>query len=244
MGDKTLNDAFQSFQATLNEAAQNKKIIKPYLQEFYNIKHFTQSDPNDMVCTRVFNALVDATNERKKLPRFLIVMIDQDIINSIDVFDEDAVFMIRDQVLWLARQINIFIRRKRVEITEKCPGAVYGSDPTIIFIRMINRSDHIRFKKNSRKEALFALRAKFNDVLNEAAAQIDQRILTINSCNTRSHFDHRGNLSDKGKSSLWTEIDDLMYRFDKNGIKLLPCPINNKFKKAKKSHSKPNHMHY
>ena len=64
-----------------------------------------------------------------------------------------------------------------------------------------------------------------NEALNDAVARYDHRILTINSCNSSSHFDLWGNLSNKGYRSLWYEIDDLLERYDKNAVKLMPNPI-------------------
>ena len=219
-----LEDTFQSFQATINATSKNKQLIKPYVYEYYNVQHASRTDPNDRVVTRTFNSIVDLTNERKRMPRFLVVVLDKNVIEDINVFSSHAVQKIRDEVHWLVRQISIFMRRKRAEINSKHPGAVYANNPVVIFVRMINRKE-INVKPKSAREKIFSLRSKFNEVLNESAAENDHRILTINTCKTRSHFDHKGNLSEKGKTAFWEEIDDLLYRFDDNGIKLLPNPV-------------------
>ena len=157
IGDRTLTDVFNTFQATINEIEEDKKRakVKPYLLEYYNIKKFTRADPNDLVVTRVFNSLVDAINERKRFPRFLIVILDKDVINNADVFDDNILDFIRDSVNWLVKQIALFLKRKKIDILAKRPGAIYGDDPTVIFVRMIRRI--CQFKRGSRKDQLFSL---------------------------------------------------------------------------------------
>ena len=55
-------------------------------------------------------------------------------------------------------------------------------------------------------------------------------MLTVNSCNTYDHYDRLGNLSPRGKEDFWYEIDNLLERFIRNKVKLLPAPTyhNNK----------------
>ena len=69
-------------------------------------------------------------------------------------------------------------------------------------------------------------RAHFNDSLNDMTAKISQRILTINSCNAYKHFEQGGHLSQRGYSAFWQEMDDLLDRYERNKVKLLPNPKN------------------
>ena len=70
------------------------------------------------------------------------------------------------------------------------------------------------------------LQSKFNDTLNDAVTKIDQYILTVNSCNTYEDFNKKGNLSDKGMNGFWSEVDDLIQRFESGKVKLKPNPKN------------------
>ena len=116
---------------------------------------------------------------------------------------------------------------------DKRPGLVPNNYQTkIIFVKMLKRVG--KFHPDSRMFQICNLRAKFNDSLNDAVAKVDQYILTINSCNTYDHFDRLGNLSPKGKTAFWTEIDELMAQFEHNKVKLLPNPQNKpKFRSTK-----------
>ena len=163
----------------MNEVRENPKLPQPYIQEYYNVKPYFQTS-RDRVPARILNSLVDAINERQRLLRFLLVILDKDLLHDMNV---------------------------------SC---------------------------GENLSQIFNLRPKFNDALNDATVRANQRILTINSCNTGSHFDHKGNLSDKGKDAFWMEIDDLLHRFDGNQVKLLPNP---KFKAAKHQQHN-NHANY
>ena len=50
--------------------------------------------------------------------------------------------------------------------------------------------------------------------------------MTINSCNAYEHFSRYGDFSLNGKSCFWNEVDELLERFDRIKIKLLPNPKN------------------
>ena len=89
-----------------------------------------------MVCT--INDLIDAVNmKNSRLPRYLIVVIDRDILNDIDLTDVDALKMIPILINWFVKQINTVIQRKRVDLLETKPGAACST--SIIFVRMLRR---------------------------------------------------------------------------------------------------------
>ena len=84
---------------------------------------------------------------------------------------------------------------------------------------------------------MLALRPKFNDALNDAVSEIDQHMLTINSCNAAEHYNRWGKLSQKAKEEYWFELEELIEMFDIEKIKLLPNPKQNA--KVKKSSDTP-----
>ena len=230
VGDRFLRDTYNSFQMTINEASANKKLVQPYLYEFYNLYQSNRADAQERAPSRILNALTDLINLKQRLPRFLVIVIDSDIISDVDIFKRDVIKSIKQMTTWLVKQINIQIRCKRIELMAHSPGTIYGNDPTVIFIQMIRRIN-VQLRRGSFLEEMYNLRPKFNNTLNEAVSKVDQHILTINSCNTSSHFDHKGRLSTKGKAAFWYEMDDLLERFDKKQIKLLPNPKNNNYPK-------------
>ena len=195
------------------------------MQEFFNVKILCQDDDTEFAASHTVNTLINALNgNNARLPKILLVVVDMDVINDIDdVFDEDAPVIVQQSTNWLVRQINTRIRRKKLDLYEKNPGAVFGT-PSIIFVKMLRRIGN--YGSETILAGALSLRAKFNDALNDAVAKTDLRILTITACNTYEDFDHKAMLSIRGKTSFWREIDDLIQKFDHRRVKLLPNPKN------------------
>ena len=185
LGDKVLEDASTSLRVMLDEATENKKLPQPYLREFYNVHTFTEHLSSENVLARTLNVLMRGINEKKRLPRFLVILLDKDLISVLNVFQDDIIPSLRDTVAWFVRQVNIIIRCKCMDLLAEKPGSIYGADPSIIFMRMIRRVDLILYH-GSKLDVVYSLQVKFNDSLNDAVDCIGQHIMTINSCTTYS----------------------------------------------------------
>ena len=173
IGDQFLKQTFNAYTVIQEEARKNNKTTCPYLQEYYNVDAFFEMALGDVktVTGRVVNTLIDTLNRKQKLPRFLVVVLNKDIINDIDVSDNDvAREMIKSTTNWIVKQFEIILHRKRAELLDKKPGAVYTGDPIVIFTHMIRC---IKFYTNVRNQQIFSLRPRFNDVLNDAVACMD-----------------------------------------------------------------------
>ena len=115
IGDRFLSRNINSLQITMNEARENPKLPQPYIQEYYNVKPYFQTS-RDRVPARILNSLVDVINERQRLLRFLLVILDKDLLHDMNVCEEDIVKSIRQVTQWIVRQINITIRRARLQL--------------------------------------------------------------------------------------------------------------------------------
>ena len=223
IGDDCMKNSFGTFEAMTRVQQGDRKKIPPYIYENYNTLPFYKSFSSGVTSTaaHMINTLIEALNTREWLPRFVVVIPDKDLLKDIEVYEFAASKVIQDLVAWTIRQMNMLIRRKCAALLEKCPGAVFG-DTKVILVRMMRR--YWKYERDSKIDRVLSLRAKCNDALNEAAIKNDLHILTIDSCNSADHFDQHGNLSTKGKNAFWYEMDELLERFDKGGIKLLPAP--------------------
>ena len=193
------------------------------MRQFFNVKMVQKSGelPTQSAMSRTLNALIDAVNHKDaKLPKYAVVMMDSDILHDLDMHDEDTAKMIPDLVDWFMQQIHTVIRRKRIDILEKRPDA--GCTTKIILVRMLRRIGVF----DDRTMAIGNYRAKFNDSLNNSAAKLNEHMLTINSCNMYEHYQKKGQLSESGWIAYFTELDDLLHRFDTDRIKLKPAPRN------------------
>ena len=222
-----LRSSFGEFQR-MDEEAKNKKdkdLMVPYLFEFYNVLKFDKLASNGIksVLVSLINSLINAINERACLPRYIVFILDKDILEEINVWAPEAAMYkaLSSTLNWIMRQVSIITRRWKMEITERNPGAVFGSDPKVIFTKMLRRAEY--YPKESRLEKLNTARPRFTDCVNEAAAKYDYHIINITVCNLPEYYDLKDKLSVKGKQTFWQEMDHLMELFDRNEIQLLPA---------------------
>ena len=210
-----------------SEKKRENEIQTWFMSDYFNIiEHDTPSQAGiEFASSRMVVNVIDAMNKRQRLPKYLLVIPDQDILlQDIDVYDKDAPILIQELVDWFVQKIDVKIRRRRLDMLEHKPGALTGFFTKIIFIKMVRR--WCTFSEESRKFAVHQLRAKFNDALNDAVAKRELNILTVSACYSPQHFDHKRNLSPAGKKEFWREVDELINRFDLDKIKLLPNPKN------------------
>ena len=226
VGGAFLDAIFGKFQEHQNAAIMDRR--KPdtpsmYLTDRFNVKLSTYHSSSQPAISRILNATIEALNTEHRLPKMLIIIIDKDIINDLkdEDFDYGANKCLTLNINWLFKQIDIAVRRTRLQILEKRPGAVNGNDPKIIYVQMVIRVEH--YKNNSKMAKICGLRSKFNELLSEAAGRFNAYILSIRSCTGPEYFDHLGNLSAKGKDAFWWELDELIEKFEANQVKLLPC---------------------
>ena len=198
-------------------------IPQLYIRDCYNVKQFChQNIPQRPAIGRMVNATIEAINQEKKLPKYLIVIPDGDVIRDIEDFDYGANRFLAEQINWLVKNINLAVRCFRLQLLEKKPGAVNGNDPMIIFIPMISRVEH--YQKGSKMANICSMKTKYNELLNEVVAHFEYNILCIRSCRSPDDFDIRGSLSSKGKSNFWWELNELIEKFEMGKVKLLPRP--------------------
>ena len=91
LGDKSLTRIYNNFLDTKQRAERDKKNFKlPYLLEFYNVKLIQKSDDvsNNLAISRTLNAFIDALNKNQRLSKYLVVIMDRDILDDLDVMDE------------------------------------------------------------------------------------------------------------------------------------------------------------
>ena len=212
-----------------NFSGDQQSAVLPYMYEFYNVFAFSQEKSSGVrsVLARIIFLLLEGLNSRPRLPRFIVVILDKDLMEELDLWEPEGPMIKAFNVVthWLAKSINVLIRRRRVDISDKNPGAVFGDDPRVVFVKMIKRAEY--YSANCLLGKICGARAKFNESLNAAVHDNEQHIMNVTGCMRRDDFDLCGNLSHSGMKIFWLEVDQLMERFDRNNLKLLPTPIRN-----------------
>ena len=118
------------------------------------------------------------------------------------------------------KQIDLLVQRRKSELTDIKPGALYSTDPKVIFVTMIRRP--LQFPVGSQMSKTISLRAKFNNALNDIAYEREYSILSIDACDTENHFDLMGNLNHYGEVTFWKQMNHLLSLFDKKKVELTP----------------------
>ena len=202
VGDQFIKDVHNTYKAIIDQTSSKSTTKKtdppPYTQEQFNVRMYYKQFTSGVryAATRMINSLLDALNEQDRLPKYLVIVPDKDLLYDIDVFEFGAHKVLADVLQWMLKEMLMFIRHRKLDLLDKKPGAVVSEDPMVILVRMLRRQE--RFKPDSKIDKICSLRAKFNDSLNEQALKLGYRILTINSCKTMDHFNKWGNLPVKG----------------------------------------------
>ena len=188
---------------------------------------------------RILNALMEAINSRPRLPRFLVIIMDFDIMKDFD-FDDNLLKPYKDfyKVLhWLFRQVNLVLRRKKLLISDCRLGAMYGDHPTVIAVKLLRRVT--TYSSAMKMGKMCMVRTKFNEAMNKAASEFGFRIMNITDCNEETDFDVWGNLTERGKTAYWHQMDRLIKQFDLHKIQLLPAkPESTRHQKFKEANQK------
>ena len=123
---------------------------KTYMQEYYNINdyYFSQSNLMPSATSRIVNTAIEALNDRERLPRYMVIVIDKDLMDDLSDLQNNPVRDLVALINWIGRQLDIMIHRKRLQISEKRPGAVNQNDPTVILVTMVRRA--LSFQEQSR----------------------------------------------------------------------------------------------
>ena len=180
--DEFFRDVFQAFQAIRQQAKLTRTTI-PYLYNYYNVFGYyaMRSSGNKHIIGRIVNSLIVGLNTRERLPRLIVLMLDKDLVNDLNVFDHTADNQIADCLNWLFHQIEMLVHRRKMELMEKKPDAVYSSDPKIIVVDMLKRP--LKFLERSTMAGILSLRAKFNLILSDAAEHFGFNRMYIETCN-------------------------------------------------------------
>ena len=149
--DQFIKDADNELKSIKFTVVKSQRVdaLPFYMIDFYNVKSFSNTSTSvDFAATHILNALTEAINKEQSLPKYLLVILDQDIIFDVDVFSSNSGFLVSEMTRWFIQQVDTIIRRKSVDLLKKKLGSLSGYCTTIIFVRMLQRIGH--FDERSR----------------------------------------------------------------------------------------------
>ena len=220
VGDDFLRESFDTY-TNLKTGSKIQRKKPPYLFEMYNVLGYYQS-VRSMVpgLARILNSFIEGLNKRLRLPKYVIISLDKDLMSLIRGRPEFGIFEILTTTLeWLVKQISTLIQRKRIDLFDKKPGTLAKDPPKVVWVKMLRRPADSCF------EQICAFRGKFNKALESVlfeSSYKDHYILTINA--EPADFIATGSLNGIGRIAYWKEVDACMRKFDKGEINLRPRP--------------------
>ena len=214
--------------ALQREAITQRKLLNaPFILKYFNVKSYYACNSTEGLA-RFTNPLADALNANHRLPKFIIVIPDKDLLQSTKHKSSfRAARFIGSIIHHLIARYTKLISRREHELEQKFPGAILPYDdvhkdnhPKFIWIRMLKRQKgDVADKK---LDELFQLRGKFNSILEERIFEDGGDCHKIMSIDVpTSEFDLAGSLLPHGKEIFWKEVSNAMEKFALGKIKLL-----------------------
>ena len=203
---------------TQNKLRKNKDL---YLQSDYNISAYFTNPENPLkpTITRILNALIKALNDTDHLPKYILVICDKDILETMDTSRYNPKKLIKSELFWLHREITRTLQARRENLRNIKPGSISAEPTRVIWVKMLARplstiDELIRVLK---------LRRKFNDIIDDLARDDTlMHVMSLSTLNEFIHFTNFGDLSAHGQTDFWIEVNDQIKLFDYHQIELKP----------------------
>ena len=150
IGDDFVNKIFHPLPAlqTENHLAKRQEL---YIYEQFNMKCFTANPLSSVrnIGTRLVNAYIEALNDYDKLPRFVLVIPNNDVSNSFHVKKDCHEFRVLTQSLlqWILTAMARATQSKKDMLLSRKPGVVTASEPKVIWVSALNRNNDTKMER-------------------------------------------------------------------------------------------------
>ena len=225
VGDHFLRENFDILQ-DLRNSMTTKTSIKDqlYIYLFYNVVLYFASGTSRIrsLMARVLNSIIEGLNCKERLPKYVVILLDKDLIESLDYFDFGISEALEECVFWLIKEVNKLFEIRRDDIRGKRPGVLgTATKPRVIWVAMLQRP----IVNDACMKEIYSKRNKFNRSLEEGVNKFRyHHILFTDNVVETTHFDGLGKLAAKGKTEFWYEIVHQLKLFDSEQINLKPRP--------------------
>ena len=194
------------------------------MYEYYNIipGYPTASNFTKSTVSRIFNQLVGILNEKERLPKYILMFPDKDLLWYVNHKNFGVGKIATDLLYWLCDEIEKALSLRKEDVRGKRPGALWSSsEPRIVWVKMLTRP-FIDF--DPKRDFVFAQCTKFNEIVDEMAMKFKHsHVMQVKLTEGNSiNFERSGNLSSNGKTSFWREVNKQMKMFDSSETDLKP----------------------
>ena len=162
IGDQFLKEIIDTLFTLRSKGAAMKPLKIPYLFSEFNVSAYYTTSRISNIINKFLFSFVEGLNTREKLPKYILIVADSDIIKGI-LCDMGISVMIGAALHGIIMGIDTYIQRCRIDLLDKKPGAAIGDGhPKIIWIRMLKRAAEL-----TTTNKVFSMQGKFNAILEE-----------------------------------------------------------------------------
>ena len=199
VGDFFLREIFNTF-SDMNKYAIRNRSKPPYLYGFYNIFGYFQNKISSVRgIARIYNAFLEGMNNRKRLPRFIIMVMDKDFIVNVNYFAYSVSEVMENMMELLTSKINANIDRRKQQLFNVKPGAMSLFQTKIVWVKMIKRP----YGSLQEFSHIFALRNKMNNAIEKSIVNVNPQQYLLSIKVDHNDFHPNGELSEDGQKSFW-----------------------------------------
>ena len=259
VGDDSLRTWFPILQEIRSESVK-RNSKPPFMYDCYNVFPFYtgSSGPLKDTLTRILSSLTEGFNRREKLPRYIMFIIDKDLLESLTPLEDFGVTEgITALFNWVAKLCERLVCTRKDNLLDHRMGAVCY-DTKICWLKMIQRPfisyspavNKERFDRSTSKyfervSQVLGSRRKNNAAIDELALKMNHYVVEIKDFNAYQDFDKFGKLTKLGKSHYWKQLDKQLKDYEKKIItwkpsttQLPPPPPSDRKPKSAKGHNK------
>ena len=222
IGDDFMAKSFaQYFQ---NAYGDNGKV--GYIRAHYDVTGYCQGKTkaiNNNVLSRLRNALVMAINKEMLLPKAILVVLENDILNAANHYNLGISLLCGKLLEWLANQFHRIITLHKERLPSKCrkfkyPGILWVTEPKHLNLPNIKE-----------------FRDKFNTSLTSICSLYREMMVIDLKWDTtdKSLVSSNGKYTATGMAVFWMKINEAFHNWDKEQMRLShlssPTVVQKKF---------------
>ena len=148
---------------------------------------------------RVINSMIEGLNSKEQLPKYVLVVMDKDLIENVNYFEFGLADIMDECVFWMVKEANKLFEIRREDLRRRKPGALStATEPRLVWLAMIQHPMvHDNFKK------VYSKRSKFNKALEDAVSRFKyHHIMFVDGLMEAAHFDTTWRLTAAGKEEM------------------------------------------
>ena len=165
---------------------------------------------NRNVISRVRNNLVEAINLQTILPKYLIIVLENDLIKAANHYTDGFTDIMNSWISWLANKFHRIISAHKEKLPTKARKFKY---PHIFWIPAVH---HMSYSKSTNH-----YRQCMNTCIHDETTRFREfTMLMLHSWDPRdfSLINKDGNMTHRGKAQFWDAVDSMVQKFDQDQL--------------------------